>query len=170
MKKVANHLPSGLPGLVKRMRERKRQTERERETILVVFTSAFRRKEKVTTRGGWLGEGKKWKIVASQRYSRYHPLSYLTATTISIAQQSPSPLQSLSLFLSLESSTAVFGNSSGGSCRKKMKESTPDEKKHCGFLARSEEEVAEVGSEWDEGGRRRRRAQRGASRGRRRTS
>lgn len=38
-----------------------------------------------------------------------------------------------------------------------MKESTPDEKKHCGFLARSEEEVAEVGSEWDEGGRWRRR-------------
>lgn len=102
--------------------ENEREKETERETILVVFTSAFRRKEKVTTRGGWLKE-KKWKIVASQRYSRYHPLSYLTATTISIAQQSPSPLQSLSLFLSLLSRARLFSAILlAGLVEKKMKE------------------------------------------------
>lgn len=48
MKKVANHLPSGPP-----VSEEK---ERERETILVVFTSAFRKKKKVTGNdAGWTG-------------------------------------------------------------------------------------------------------------------
>lgn len=51
MKKVANHLPSGLPGLVKRMRERKRQTERE--TILVVFNVCFSEKGK-SNNAGWV--------------------------------------------------------------------------------------------------------------------